>query len=800
MEIRPGSFNFARTSDEGPQTAETAVVFPRRVLRATAGMAGYSATFDDGDHHFGRLTVELSATIDPADDTRVLVGATFGLRDWSNEWDDDYSGNLQFVVLAELERVTPPTPGNPRGDLIIVDAEISQVIQHFRSSAHLNSANVFPDNSIRLVADKPTAVRLYVDYDASSGLAPIPSLTGTLDVTGPGGTVTLTPLAPVVPRRDAQIARGQAGHTLTFIIAQERSVGTVTLRARVFSAFDPTQFSATFERTLAFEAIPALPVMAVGINYTGPDVNDGATPASLAAPVLVDFVNTVMTTEKLFPIPQVSITSFVTMNYDEEIESDINEGCDKFDDLLDAVAELRGDSEDIVLGLYNTGVRTGSVGGCGGGGAAVARSGRGATVAHELGHALGRDHAPCDNVTRCATPRNTDDDYPRYSGYDSDSIGEFGVDTADGSIKDPASAHDIMGYSGNKWISPYTYKALLSRIPAVAGPSPAAAGRIDEDRGDWIKIKTPQLFLVMSITRKRAVRLGPAFHFPAYPQPLGTMPTSFEVELQDDKGNMLKHACLFASAHEDACACAHDAFPLRIRQAIGFDPAATRLVIYECGEPVFEREIGEAPPLELVVDGAADALAPSLSLRWSAAADQPLWYLVQWRDAAGTWRGLAPRTTANSLTVPKWVFGRQQAVGIRVLASSGIATGEVRWEGQLAPSPILRAARVTIGLAGMSSAASGTVAIPALLRASVRTGRGAALPASRVFWYDHRGTEIGRGGTLDLRALSPGFHTISTVMLDAGHGPGSQNWDIEVRRGGQFLLHLKQPSSHDAKE
>ncbi|MDM5179888.1 hypothetical protein PO883_22100 [Massilia sp. DJPM01] len=776
------------------------MAFPRRVLRATAGMAGYSATFDDNDHHLGRMTVELGSTIDPADATRVLVGGTFGLRDWSNEWDDSYSGNLQFVVLAELERITPPTPGNPRGDLVIVDAEISQVIQHFRSSAHLDSANVFPDNSIRLVADKPTAVRLYVDYDANSGLAPIPSLTGTLDVSGPGGTVTLTPLAPIVPRRDAQIARGQAGHTLIFIIPQERSVGTVTLRARVASAFDPTQFSSRFERTLDFEAIPALPVMAVGINYTGPDINDGATPASLAAPVLADFVNTVMTTEKLFPIPQVSITSFVSMDYDNDIESDINEGCDKFDDLLDAVAEMRGDSEDIVLGLYNTGVRTGSVGGCGGGAAAVARTGRGATVAHELGHALGRQHAPCDNVTRCANPLNTDAAYPRYSGYDSDSIGEFGIDTNDGSVKDPANAHDIMGYSGNKWISPYTYKALLSRIPAVASLSPGAAGRTEQDRGDWIKIKTPHLFLVMSITRQRAVTLRPAFHFPAYPQPLGTMPTSFEVELQDDKGNMLKHACLFTSGHEDACACARDAFPLRIRQAIGFDPAATRLVIYDCGKAIFEQAIGRTAPLELVVDGAADALAPSLNLRWNSAAADALWFLVQWRDAAGTWRGLVPRTMANALTVPKQLFGRQQAVGIRVLASSGIATAEVRWEGQLAQAPIPLGARLAIGLADVASTASGAVALPALLRAQVRTGRGAALPASQVFWYDHRGTEIGRGSTLDLHALSPGFHTISTVVLDAGQGSGSQDWRIEVRRGGQYLLHTGQSSPHDAKE
>jgi hypothetical protein len=54
------------------------------------------------------------------------------------------------------------------------------------------------------------------------------------------------------------------------------------------------------------------------------------------------------------------------MDYDDEVISDISEGCDKLQDLKDAVADFVGDSDDIVYGLFGEGVDTDSVNGCGG--------------------------------------------------------------------------------------------------------------------------------------------------------------------------------------------------------------------------------------------------------------------------------------------------------------------------------------------------------------------------------------------------------------------------------------------------
>jgi len=80
---------------------------------------------------------------------------------------------------------------------------------------------------------------------------------------------------------------------------------------------------------------------------------------------------------------------------------------------------------------------------------------RGVTVAHELGHTYGRQHAPA-----CGAG-SPDKNYP-YSGG---TIGVFGTDV----LSTPAllyapAIHDIMGYCDDNWISDYTYNGILNYI------------------------------------------------------------------------------------------------------------------------------------------------------------------------------------------------------------------------------------------------------------------------------------------------------------------------------------------------
>jgi hypothetical protein len=809
MEIRLGSLFFPELRNSGPQTAEAVIRFPRAAQSAVAGIVGYSATFQGDDHHLGRLQIELETVIDAVDPQNVVVRGTYGLRDWTNSWDDPYTGTVQFALLGELEPVTPPSPGEARPDLIVVDLEVNQVIQHFRSQFHLDAPNVFPDNSVRLVADKPTGIRVYVDYDRNSGLPVIPAITGTLDViAGDGSAMTLFPTIGIVPLRDALIDRRISNHTLNFLVPEGLCRGLVTLRCQVRSTVDATQFSETFEKQVLFEDLPPLPVFAIGIDYTGPDVIAGS---PTTAPTQIDFVATLALTELLYPIPAAALTGFQTMTYGEEVKSNLANGCEKMGDLKDTIGDLRGDSTDIFLGLLNTGVDTGSVKGCGSsGGGCVSIVNRQPTTAHEIGHVLGRQHAPCDNVGRCNRPKNTDDDYPNYAGYDSDSIGEYGFDTRNGRIKDPAVAHDFMGYSDDDWVSPYTYKALLSRIPGAtvtADFAPAAAAVFDprrrEDRAEWLPLKFEQLFLNLRIHRDRRVEFKPAFHFPALPNAVESTPTPFVIEFQDEKGEVLTADCLYGPGDPCGC-CGGRIWPQHIVQAVPFDKQARRLVIYEDDKPIHEQEIPAPPKLHLAcTDGDQDSPADHLSFSWTAgrAGKQDgkqddkreprgdLWYLLQWRDRQGTWRGVMPRTRDTKAVVPKRLFGRQTRVAVRVLATSGIATGMDVWEGDiyLTPLPPHRRGPVLI-LQGVDAAAARSQDLPAILRMAAVDRYGVALAAPEILWFSGKGAELARGRGFDLRLLPPGRHVVRAVLLDSGAGGAVASLLIERGRDDDFRL------------
>lgn len=88
------------------------------------------------------------------------------------------------------------------------------------------------------------------------------------------------------------------------------------------------------------------------------------------------------------------------------------------------------------------------------------------TLAHELGHMHGRNHAPC-NV------RRSDPDFP----YPGGKIGLWGYDRRSETFLDPSVATDMMGYCDDEWISDYTYDALFDRVLAVHRA--AVSARVD---------------------------------------------------------------------------------------------------------------------------------------------------------------------------------------------------------------------------------------------------------------------------------------------------------------------------------
>lgn len=101
MEIANSSVTFGRFKGSGPRTTTADVTMPAAVSSATALLTGFNVQFssNDGDHHLGNLDVRLDAAL--LNSTSVRVTATFGLRDWSGSWDDNYEGLVFFTVVGE---------------------------------------------------------------------------------------------------------------------------------------------------------------------------------------------------------------------------------------------------------------------------------------------------------------------------------------------------------------------------------------------------------------------------------------------------------------------------------------------------------------------------------------------------------------------------------------------------------------------------------------------------------------------------------------------------------------------------
>jgi len=79
------------------------------------------------------------------------------------------------------------------------------------------------------------------------------------------------------------------------------------------------------------------------------------------------------------------------------------------------------------------------------------------TMAHEVGHAHGRNHSPCGGA------QGTDPAYP----YSNAVIGVWGYDILNKKLYDPSKAHDMMSYCPNTWVSDFTFEALFQRVAAV---------------------------------------------------------------------------------------------------------------------------------------------------------------------------------------------------------------------------------------------------------------------------------------------------------------------------------------------
>ncbi|MGW6727317.1 hypothetical protein ACWF9G_15565 [Nocardia sp. NPDC055029] len=373
----------------------------------------------------------------------------------------------QSLLRPDLIRAIRPVTLFPI--LPYVDGiEVTQSIQFFRASQHLTDpSDRGPDNSLRLVASKPAWVRVYAD----PGLLGL-RLSGVLEVETLGNdglfhhTATLSPRWPAsvdASVRDFVARRSTVTNTLNFVVPADKFRGrmrlTFTLTDLAGNTYDTKTLlvHATLRQTLRLRGIL--------VSYNGADSSSAPTTTlNLAPPTMADLRTTAALATRALPVRSEADLGFagrIPWNLPLDDPPPSVGGCSlNWNALMTQLVDARnndGNRPNVVYyGLLPTGTPVGPVVGCRQSAVGAGAAGNQRTLLHEVGHVCGFQH-----TAGCGMTGTTDPNFPQFEPYFIGSIGEFGLDVADGTILPPDTTGDFMGRCTTRWMSTFRHKALI---------------------------------------------------------------------------------------------------------------------------------------------------------------------------------------------------------------------------------------------------------------------------------------------------------------------------------------------------
>jgi hypothetical protein len=460
-------------------------------------------------------------------------------QDERAELSEEISRQRQLIKQLQNAVFNACKPPPPPPNLRIGGIEQTQATQFFQSLLNPcpdrpGISGPCPSNDIALVANKALVLRVYPDVLPTS-TKPITALTGVVETKPTGSTTPNIPLTPynisVPPRRLNQVLRKNANDTLNFRIPAAKCRGSLDVRVTIFDAQHPaeTGFTASpISMKLQFVETAPLKIRLVRIHY-----KNAARVMDIPAPTTADFWTTAQLTLKTYPIPRIDVVRDSVELYDGDFTSFFASGGPGAQGSTNTIFEiltrlltaegLAGDVHYLAIIPGFPANRTGASGW------AISRRQiavvfDGHAMAQEIGHDSGFPH----HAPGCGAG-DPDPNYPVYDGYPSASIGEFGFDTVDSVVFDPAVTRDFMSYCGNPWISPYTYLGLLRTFSSAAHALPTT-------------LFEPRRVMTLSFALHRNGKVDQfkrgldTVVLP--PVPMGPV-TPYLVELQDQDGNSL---------------------------------------------------------------------------------------------------------------------------------------------------------------------------------------------------------------------------------------------------------------------
>jgi Peptidase M66 len=642
-----------------------------------------------------------------------------------------------------------PTPTNPPTSTP-TDVPATTNLNLTVSRIDPNQAVQTASGSVPLIAGRPAIVRVTVNVQ--NGSEAVLGVSARLHGVRNGVELPNSPLspfnnggsivAPLTPNGE------NFGHTLNFQLPTNWTTGgTLVLWAEVNPnrAVNEANYAdnRSADLTLNFVAVPTLQIVLVPIAYQP----NGAGP--VMRPDLTQNNQGLTNLQNLYPIADVQTTLHSEYLFTGALNG--GAGWGQLLDQLTAVRnrELGGAARTSKIAYYGVVPRAAVAGlssfiaGMGWVGnnmlASVGLEHSFGVAAHEVGHNLGLDHAPCGV--------SGDANYPFADGR----VGDVGIDPFQRQLH-PSTDKDFMSYCDPIWVSAYHYNKMLRVLaPAAAAAQPAAVGDGLLISGSiYSDTVTAQLSASVPLSSTETVEPG------------GSGP--YRVELRDTNGTV-QYTYAFTPQALDSHIGAPDygfSFVAPLIANLG------RIQLWKDSTLIAEQVASNVQPnLTATYANATD----TITVNWQASSPDatPVGVSLRYSSDNGlSWRMLALNLTGTSFTIDKRNLPGGSGGLLEVIAGNTTRTRTVQLTiGTIGNKPPV------LSIAGTSSVQQ-YIGQPLLLQAVALDIEDGYLQGNSLIWSE--GTQVlGAGETLTLpTGLTLGAHTLTLTATDSA---GAQTQD-----------------------